>query len=266
MMETLDQIYLPNVLHMVSTYLLVPTVILLMVLVVYALYSLGTLIVEVVVERRRYRARIPELIARLEQAPMDELSKVVDESGLLTRQKDDLDELISYLYLPENARTEVARRLLGNEDLRNQKILDRTDMAAKVAPMLGLMGTLIPLGPGIIALGTGDVETLSQALLVAFDTTVAGLATAVICFAVSRIRRRWYQDYLLSMEAVYNTLLEKGTEAHAAGYAFPDRGQVLAYDKAGRRAKRVSLEDEHAGGAAADEVVGALALGCGQEA
>lgn len=42
--------------------------------------------------------------------------------------------------------------------------------------MLGLLGTLIPLGPGIIALGQGDTQTLSTSLLTAFDTTIAACA------------------------------------------------------------------------------------------
>lgn len=247
-MDLLNDLYLTDILHMVAEYLLVPTVILLLILIIYALYSVGSLIVEAVVERRYYRAQIPELTALLERASMDRLSQVVDESGLLRRQKDDLDELIAYLYLPEEGRVEVAKRLLANEDLRHKKVLDRTDIAAKTAPMLGLMGTLIPLGPGIIALGTGDVETLSQALLVAFDTTVAGLATAVLCFIVSRIRRRWYADYLVSMEACYNVLLERGAMAHEEGYVFPER--AFRYDKNGRKAKAYDIgdgtEEDHA--------------------
>ena len=238
-MDLLDRLYVTDVLHGIAEFLLIPTVILLIAFVVYSLYSIGSIIVEIVVERRRYRAKVPRLVALIEECPTDDLQKVIDESGLLRYQKDDLDELVCYLYLPEDGRTEVAKRLLANEDMRNQKVLDRTEMAAKTAPMLGLMGTLIPLGPGIIALGTGDVETLSNALLMAFDTTVAGLATAVVCFVISRIRRRWYADYLVSMEAAFNAVLEKARIADEAGYVFP-KG-VLTYDKAGRNATFVPL-------------------------
>ena len=38
-----------------------------------------------------------------------------------------------------------------------------TDLISKVSPMLGLMGTLIPLGPGIQALGNADTSALSPA-------------------------------------------------------------------------------------------------------
>lgn len=238
-MDLLDGFYITDILHGIAGFLLIPTVILLICFVAYALYSVGSIVVEAVVERRQYRAKIPQLVALIEECPIDELQRVIDESGLLRRQKDDLDELVCYLYLPEDGRTEVAKRLLANEDLHDQRVLDRTEVAAKTAPMLGLMGTLIPLGPGIIALGTGDVETLSNALLMAFDTTVAGLATAVVCFVVSRIRRRWYADYLISMEAAFNAILERAQLAHAAGHVFPKA--VLEYDKGGRNARLLPL-------------------------
>lgn len=100
--------------------------------------------------------------------------------------------------------------------------------------MLGLMGTLIPLGPGLVALGSGDTQSLSQSLQFAFDTTVAGLATAIVCMLVTRVRRRWYGDYLVSMESAFNTLLEKGRIMHEEGYAFDQT--VWHYDERGRSA------------------------------
>lgn len=253
-MNLLDTLYVNALLHQVSNWLLVPVVVVLLVLIVYALYSLGSLFVEVLVERRRYRAYVPELVARLEEAPFSELHEVVDGCGLLRYQKDDLDELIEYLYLPEDGRTEVAKRLLANESLRNRRVLDRTEIAAKVAPMLGLMGTLIPLGPGIVALGTGDIATLSAALLVAFDTTVAGLATAVVCFIISRVRQRWYADYLVSMEAAFNALLEKAALAERDGVVLEKR--VLVYDRAGKRAVSRVLAEGDATPVAAEEADG----------
>lgn len=79
--------------------------------------------------------------------------------------------------------------------------LDRVDLIARVGPMLGLMGTLIPLGPGLAALGEGNVQILSVAMRVAFDTTVLGLLAGVLGFSLARLRRRWYDDLLDSMEA-----------------------------------------------------------------
>lgn len=72
------------------------------------------------------------------------------------------------------------------------KRLERSDLLARCGPILGLMGTLIPLGPGLHALGAGNIGVLATALSVAFDTTVVGLLVGLLAFIVSRIRRRWY--------------------------------------------------------------------------
>lgn len=77
-----------------------------------------------------------------------------------------------------------------------RKRIERADLIARVGPMLGLMGTLIPLGPGLAALGQGELQTLASAVTVAFDTTVLGLLAGITGFVLGRLRRRWY-DHLL---------------------------------------------------------------------
>ena len=84
-----------------------------------------------------------------------------------------------------------------------------TDVMAKIGPMLGLMGTLIPLGPGIIALGQGDTFTLSNSLLIAFDTTVAGLVCALIALVISTIRKIWYRNDMSILETLMECILEE---------------------------------------------------------
>ncbi|KMP12233.1 flagellar motor protein MotA [Candidatus Nitromaritima sp. SCGC AAA799-A02] len=74
--------------------------------------------------------------------------------------------------------------------------IERADILTRVSPMLGLMGTLIPLGPGLAGLGQGDLSILTSAVTVAFDTTVLGLLAGVVGFILGRLRRRWYDDVL----------------------------------------------------------------------
>ena len=73
------------------------------------------------------------------------------------------------------------------------KRLERVDLLARSGPILGLMGTLIPLGPGLTALGNGNIDILATALTVAFDTTVVGLLIGLIAYILGRVRRRWYE-------------------------------------------------------------------------
>jgi biopolymer transport protein ExbB/TolQ len=62
------------------------------------------------------------------------------------------------------------------------------------------MGTLIPLGPGLAALGEGELTILTTAMTVAFDTTVIGLLAGIIGFVLGRMRRRWYDAAVEQLE------------------------------------------------------------------
>jgi biopolymer transport protein ExbB/TolQ len=77
--------------------------------------------------------------------------------------------------------------------------IERADFVTRLSPMLGLMGTLIPLGPGLAALGEGDLQVLTTAMITAFDTTVIGLLAGMIGFVLGRLRRRWYDRALLAL-------------------------------------------------------------------
>lgn len=77
---------------------------------------------------------------------------------------------------------------------QGKRRIERADFITRIAPMLGLMGTLIPLGPGLSALGSGDISVLTTAMTVAFDTTIIGLLAGVIGFVLGRMRRRWYDN------------------------------------------------------------------------
>ncbi|WP_116365524.1 MotA/TolQ/ExbB proton channel family protein [Parahaliea mediterranea] len=85
-----------------------------------------------------------------------------------------------------------------------QRRLERADLLARSGPILGLMGTLIPLGPGLSALGSGNLDILATALTVAFDTTVIGLLVGLLAYLIGRVRRRWYEDTWRAMAVTAN--------------------------------------------------------------
>lgn len=78
--------------------------------------------------------------------------------------------------------------------------LERADLLARIPPMLGLMATIIPLGPGLAALGQGDPAKLASAVTVAFDATVLGLVAGIVGLVIGKLRRRWYEEVLERME------------------------------------------------------------------
>ncbi len=77
--------------------------------------------------------------------------------------------------------------------------LERADLLARLPPMLGLMATIIPLGPGLAALGQGQPALLASAITPAFDATVLGLAAGMVGLVLGKLRRRWYEELLEEM-------------------------------------------------------------------
>ena len=199
---------LRETMHTISYGLLAPTIIILLLLVAFMVVELGGLLVEILTERRKEKTNIPELLEAFQGKDVQGIIVEIDNSNLFRRQKAALHELLEHSDLPAVSLQALARRLLTNEELHYFKITNRTDVVARLGPMLGLMATLIPLGPGLIALGQGDTKPLADCLLTAFDATVTGLAAAAIAFAISRLRKRWYEEYLSSLEALMESLLE----------------------------------------------------------
>lgn len=83
-------------------------------------------------------------------------------------------------------------RLIDACEAETTKELERTRAMVRMGPMLGLMGTLIPMGPALLALTQGDIDTLASSLIYAFGTTVLGLLVGVIAYVVTTVRQYWY--------------------------------------------------------------------------
>ena len=90
------------------------------------------------------------------------------------------------------------------EDLESEVAvsLSKLTWITRIGPMLGLMGTLIPLGPALTGLATGDLTTLSSNLVLAFTTTVTGVFIGCAGFTMGLIRRNWYDRDISDLEYI----------------------------------------------------------------
>jgi biopolymer transport protein ExbB/TolQ len=95
---------------------------------------------------------------------------------------------------------ETIERVLADYELAVQRTLERTRILVRAGPALGLMGTLIPLAPGLAALGRGDVSELAGDLRTAFAATTVGLLVGTVAFAITLIRTRMYSEDLADLE------------------------------------------------------------------
>jgi biopolymer transport protein ExbB/TolQ len=107
-------------------------------------------------------------------------------------------------------------KLLQEYEFHTVKRLERTRILVRLGPMLGLMGTLIPLSPALAALAEGDTQQLADKLRIAFSVTVIGLLIGGLAFVVSIVRDRIYSQDISDLEYLLE-LLEGGPKRLRAG-------------------------------------------------
>jgi biopolymer transport protein ExbB/TolQ len=200
---------LGSILHVISLSLLIPVIVGLLAFMAYAIISFGGMISEYSSRIKTTPKEIEDIIKQISHPPTSEqIIGVVEKSGIPQGQKNILIDLANTQDMPDASREALARKLVENEEIKAMKGIEKTDIVTRLGPTLGLMGTLIPMGPGLAALGSGDINTLAQAIIIAFDTTVVGLAAGGIAYVVSKVRRRWYEEYISNLDTLVDSVLE----------------------------------------------------------
>ena len=196
-------------LNVVSQSLQIPVIIFLLIFAVFAVFAFGGLISDYSSRKKLTREYKEKLIFSLVNAgSVDELTNIVNSSEIFDNQKEVLLKIIDAHSLSCDSREAWALNLIEEEDVMMAKSLEKVDIVTRIGPTLGLMGTLIPMGPGLAALGSGDVTTLANAIIVAFDTTVVGIGSGAVAYVISKVRRRWYEEYSSNLQLFVNAVLE----------------------------------------------------------
>lgn len=197
-------------LNMIAQSLQIPVIIFLVIFAFFAIVTLGSLVAEYTSRKKVTPDALEKLIYSISKATSsEELMNVIKNARLYENQKVILVKILRADSLTADTRETLARKLIEFEETKLGKTIERTDIVTRIGPTLGLMGTLIPMGPGLAALGAGDVNTLANAIIVAFDTTVVGIGAGAVGYFVSKIRRRWYEEDLSNLDALCDALLDK---------------------------------------------------------
>ncbi len=94
----------------------------------------------------------------------------------------------------------AARQMNDDElDVRAHTMLESARIASRVTPMLGLVATMIPMGPALKSLSDGNLAQVSQNLTIAFSAVILALIAASITFWVTNVRRRWLAEEMLQI-------------------------------------------------------------------
>ena len=201
--------YLTGSLDVISQSLTIPVLIILLIIVIISIITLGGVISEYTSRKKVPVGTVRDLIYDINAAAsVDALKSIIENAEIPKAQKKVLTEIASSSALDQNSREALARKLVEYEEEKTEKTLQRTDIITRVGPTLGLMGTLIPMGPGLAALGAGDVNTLAESLTLAFNTTIVGIGSGALCYVIGKVRTGWYDRYLSDLDALIDAVLD----------------------------------------------------------
>ena len=203
---TINILNLPVVLqksiYLVSTMLLYPVMIALLLLTGYLIVEIGTFAYEYYVRFKLKRDLTAVRRAR-------KLSKGGSLGDALDLIRDSISSAYVHAFVNDLRNVQIddvlkveIEKLLHEYDTLITKRLERTNLVARAGPMLGLMGTLIPMGPALAGLAQGDVELLATNMIIAFGTTVLGLLVGGGSYAISMVRSRWYDQDIDDMRYI----------------------------------------------------------------
>ena len=200
---------LTDALNIVSQSLKIPVIIILLLFAIFAVITLGRLLSEFISRKKVPVKLIKEMIYAIAISnTVEDIKNIVNNAAIEKSQKVVLCEIADSKKLTKKSREALARKLIEDEEDKIERDLQRTDIVTRIGPTIGLMGTLIPMGPGLAALGSGDVSTLASAIIVAFDTTVVGIGSGAVAYVISKVRRRWYEEYSSNLQLFVNAVLE----------------------------------------------------------
>ena len=190
--------FLTNVFSIISTALLIPVMLGLLLGLLVSCIIFGRMIRELT-ERLGF-ARERRLFSEKLETVGNSVTPLSNGGGVLAATVNKI--------LVTNRTTLVVDKIVAETESHWQTQLEKLQTWIRIGPSLGLMGTLIPLGPGLLALAEGNLAQLSANLIIAFATTVVGILIGLICGGVHSIRKRWYRDDAILLNVFAEAILE----------------------------------------------------------
>ena len=232
-METIS-----NVLFWISNGLLVPDIVLLILLFIKSLLLVGGFFGQYIGIRRTGKL-VHDEMEKLDGSGVAEFRKKLPEKDGLA--------VVEYArkILDAGSNRPLKDRLLSEFEIYADKDMAWSRYLAKLGPMLGLMGTLIPMGPALVGLSTGDIGSMAYNMQVAFATTVVGMVSAAIGYFTEQVKQRWYLRDLTSLQYLADILDPVQTAATVSETPAPARSRRPSKSAAsvGRSEQGMSAKD-----------------------
>lgn len=167
----------------VSELLMAPVIVIICALMIYAIYMLGRFCSQWLL-RKKSRIAYTKQINEIAASATDVSPKnPVKQAGYP----------IHNYFVANPSASEDELEVVALKELENLRIVTR------IAPMLGLIATMIPMGPALQALADGNIQGISENLIIAFAAVIWGLVISSITFWPASVKKRWCANELINI-------------------------------------------------------------------
>ncbi|MCM1290536.1 MAG: MotA/TolQ/ExbB proton channel family protein [Prevotella sp.] len=194
-----------NILYWISTGLLVPVIVLLIFFFIRAIFMIGAFFGQYL----QHKKAVVPLNNRIEKLTADSYNEFV--SSLPSNPQNLLSMYAKQIVETKDNDAKI-ELLLSEYELEASKELSTSKLLTKMGPILGLMGTLIPMGPALVGLSTGDIASMAYNMQVAFATTVVGLVVSAIGFITQQVKERWAVQNITMLEYLADITKQTGNQ------------------------------------------------------
>lgn len=168
--------------YQLSDFFMAPVLCLIALLFIYSLFASGQFFSQTMQRRRHYKSFIQLLNSRLGSNP----------------------DLTLNGYPMASLANEIPNISQDQLDVAALKELEGVRNVSRLAPMLGLIATMIPMGPALKSLADGNIQGISENLIVAFSAVIFGLIIASITFWIASVKKRWMVEELVALMPLIN--------------------------------------------------------------
>jgi hypothetical protein len=179
--------------YQLSDFFMAPVLCLIALLFIYSLFATGQFFSQTMQRRRHYKSFLQLLNSKLG------INQTLKLNG----------------YPMASLANEMPNISQDQLDVAALKELEGVRNVSRLAPMLGLIATMIPMGPALKSLADGNIQGISENLIVAFSAVIFGLIIASITFWIASVKKRWMVEELVALMPLINKEAEKKLQEHS---------------------------------------------------
>ena len=173
-----------DLMYQLSSYFLPPVLIAIIILFIYSLFAFGDFTTQLLQRKKNqkyYKNQIDYLFIKknkLTNALPIKGFDVFNHATTLTHYNEDILSVFAL------------------------KKLELVRIVTRIAPMLGLVATMIPMGPALKSLSDGNIQGISENLVVAFSAVIFGLIISSMTYWIAAVKKRWLADEIVDLLSI----------------------------------------------------------------